>query len=62
MYSFQIDYTRLTSNRKSFPVNYTLILLTAKVFHLERFAMHGKIAEVSHAVSSGIAFHSAQCD
>ena len=34
-------YTSLTSNHESFPVNYSLILHTTKVFHLEWFAMHG---------------------
>ena len=34
-------YTRLMSNRKSFPANYSLILNTAKVFHLEQFATYG---------------------
>ena len=30
-------YTRLTSNHKSFPANYSLILHTAKAFLLEQF-------------------------
>ena len=42
-YAIGFGYTRLASNYncKSFPANYSLILHTAKVFHLERFAMYG---------------------
>ena len=36
-------YTRLTSNRKSFPVDCSSILHAAKVFHLEQFAMNGTL-------------------
>jgi len=32
-------YTRLTSNRESFPGNYSLILHTTTVFHLKRLVI-----------------------
>ena len=34
-------HTRLPSNCECFPVNYSLVLHTAKFFHLKRFAIYG---------------------
>ena len=35
------DHTRLLSNHEYFPANYSLVLHTMKLFHLERFAIYG---------------------
>ena len=34
-------HTRLPLNRECFPVDYSLVLHTAKLFHLKQFAIHG---------------------
>ena len=40
-----VIHTRLLSNHECFPANYSLILHTVKLFHLERFAIYGNVEQ-----------------